>query len=1106
MESDEPPYARFSRSPFSKPADRFSGTSSSAAAYSDPETDADPERSFDRVLDLATRLFEAPMGIGSLHANGQPRVVATDGLRDAGLQNEDDGGKARLCTRTLQSPGATVVTDATDDSRLAEHPWVAGGSGIRFYAGAPLVGPQGHRIGTLCVLDTEAQSPAPADVDRLKGLAEMIVNELELHRQADAWDRARQQYEAIFNHTYQFTGLLTPDGVLVEANDTALEFGGLEREEVVGTPFWDTHWWQTGPETQQKLRAAIEQAAEGEFVRYEADVQGADETRTIDFSIRPVTDGDGSVTMLIPEGRDITDRKRQERQLRKEKRKTEEALQARDALLGSITENISEGIYRSTPDDGLVYANEALADMLGYRSVDALLEADPVHFYADPDQRAQVIQQSNRNDGITGVEVEFRRTDGTTFTGLLSATTVRGPDGAVQYYDGAVTEITEQKRQEQQLRQSRERWRRLVEKLQDGLHIAVDGDIRYINPAGAEILGADAPDDVIGHSLWDFVALEQAQQEIFEDRLRKIYRERTSTAPQEMEITGLNGERRVIESYTVPIKFNGERAGQTIFRDITEQKEMEQALREREARLRSITENVSDGIYRSTPNEGLVYANRAFADIFGYESVEAILQIDPIELYANPDARSENRRITKEQDHIDAAEAEFRRKDGSTFTGLVSATTVRDENGEVLYYDGAITDITEQKEQARTLRDRQQKLESLYTATRHLLRAETPDAVATRIQDVLQDVFDYPLAGVDFAEDGRLVPVEGAIASPGQMPTIQSLSAGGDSIGARAYRSGETVVVQNVEALDNDVAYGGLRSVACAPMGTHGVVLMGQTSHDAFDAFNLRLVEVLVTYAAVVLDRLGREQKLREAKETAEQVNEMKSAFLANMSHEIRTPLTSIIGFAEAIGDEVSGRDPTVSRFAGLIEKGGRRLLETLDAVLNLSKLEAEEMELALAPLNVAEQAADTGALFEQQAEKAGIDLRVDVPSGPLWARADEGALRIVLRNLVSNAVKYTGDGGRVWIRARRAEDQAVLEVEDTGQGMDPAAVSTLFEAFKQASEGKGREYEGTGLGLAVTKQAVDQMEGTIDVDTEKGVGSRFVVRLPRPAPDETDA
>ncbi|MCS4196138.1 PAS domain S-box-containing protein [Salinibacter ruber] len=526
------------------------------------------------------------------------------------------------------------------------------GPGIRFYAGAPLVGPQGHRIGTLCVLDTEAQSPAPADVDRLKGLAEMIVNELELHRQADAWDRARQQYEAIFNHTYQFTGLLTPDGVLVEANDTALEFGGLEREEVVGTPFWDTHWWQTGPETQQKLRAAIEQAAEGEFVRYEADVQGADETRTIDFSIRPVTDGDGSVTMLIPEGRDITDRKSQERQLRKEKRKTEEALQARDALLESITENISEGIYRSTPDDGLVYANQALADMLGYRSVDALLEADPVHFYADPDQRADVLQRSNRHGGIDGAKIEFRRTDGTTFAGLLSATTVRGPDGAVQYYDGAVTNITDWKRQEQRLRQSRERWRRLVEKLEDGLHISVNGEVRYINPAGAAIVGAEAPEDVIGRSIQDFVVSERTQQDAVEDRLRMVYQEQASTPPRELEIVGVDGACRVIETYTVPIDFDGERAGQTVFRDITEQKEMEQALREREKQFRSITENVSDGIYRSTPNEGLVYVNHAFVEMFGYESVEALLQIDPVQLYATPEARQESRRITKEKGHL----------------------------------------------------------------------------------------------------------------------------------------------------------------------------------------------------------------------------------------------------------------------------------------------------------------------------------------------------------------------------------------------------------------------------------------------------------------------
>ena len=253
------------------------------------------------------------------------------------------------------------------------------------------------------------------------------------------------------------------------------------------------------------------------------------------------------------------------------------------------------------------------------------------------------------------------------------------------------------------------------------------------------------------------------------------------------------------------------------------------------------------------------------------------------------------------------------------------------------------------------------------------------------------------------------------------------------------------------------------------------------------------------------------ERELRRAKEEAERMNRLKSAFLANMSHEIRTPLTSIIGFAEATGEEaealrealreadVNGIDlgPLI-RFSSLIEKGGRRLLDTLNGVLNLSKLEAGEMNLSPEPIDLSAAAREAAEQFAPKAEETGVDLQVETNEAPVWARADGGGVQIALSNLISNAIKYSGAGSAVRVRVEAREEAAALEVEDTGAGMDPEQVDRLFEAFTQASEGMGRKYEGSGLGLAVTKQAVDQMGGAIEVDTEKGVGTRFTVRLPK--------
>ncbi|MCS4155543.1 signal transduction histidine kinase, partial [Salinibacter ruber] len=307
--------------------------------------------------------------------------------------------------------------------------------------------------------------------------------------------------------------------------------------------------------------------------------------------------------------------------------------------------------------------------------------------------------------------------------------------------------------------------------------------------------------------------------------------------------------------------------------------------------------------------------------------------------------------------------------------------------------------------------------------------------------------------------------------------------------------------------------------------------------------FDLRLVEVLGSYAALVLERLKREEELLTAKEEAEQARQesekarreaeearqeaekasrLKSALLANMSHEIRTPLTSIIGFAEMLGREASGlelpEDSPLPGYASTIEQGGKRLLETLNGVLNLSKLQAGQMEMEAGPVDLPEQARLAAEELRPEAEEKGIGLKLETGGGPAaLAEADEGGVQIVLRNLFSNAIKYTDEGG-VTVRTYREDgdqedgdqkdgDQedgnpqediwAVLEVEDTGIGMDPEVAEGLFKPFRQASEGLSREYEGTGIGLAVTREAVAQMGGSIEVETQKGAGTCMTVRLP---------
>lgn len=407
-------------------------------------------------------------------------------------------------------------------------------------------------------------------------------------------------------------------------------------------------------------------------------------------------------------------------------------------------------------------------------------------------------------------------------------------------------------------------------------------------------------------------------------------------------------------------------------------------------------------------------------------------------------------------------------------------------------------------EREQRLDERQQKITSLYRATRRLLATSSRKDVARRIREVLQKVFGYPVCCVRFADEEGLREGEQPNGEDGQGYLSGQIAT---EVTERAYQLNETVIEESRRtfALPCEEAEAPRGPIAAVPIGTEGVVGIGIDEGERFDLFDLQLVEMLSAYAALVVDRLRHEKQLRTAKEEAEEAARLKSAMLANMGHEIRTPLTSIIGFAEALGEEVDEESPH-ARFSHLIERSGHRLLQTLNGVLNLSKLEAGKMELDTEPVDLATQARRAAEEVQVQAEEANVRLRVDVNGTSAWASADTGGLQIIARNLLANAIKYTEEGGEVRVRLRERERKVALEIDDTGIGMVNDEVEQLFEPFRQASEGANRKYEGVGLGLAVTKKAVKEMDGHIDVETSKGEGSRFTVwlhRTDRPDPGE---
>ena len=298
-----------------------------------------------------------------------------------------------------------------------------------------------------------------------------------------------------------------------------------------------------------------------------------------------------------------------------------------------------------------------------------------------------------------------------------------------------------------------------------------------------------------------------------------------------------------------------------------------------------------------------------------------------------------------------------------------------------------------------------------------------------------------------------------------------------------------------------------LSSVMIVPMKVHertigAIALVYSGSKQYFEKRQLPVMKEVAALAANEIEVARLFTEAQHARSEAEKMNRLKTAFLANMSHEIRTPLTSIIGFSALLQEQLP---PEQQPLAEYIWTGGRRLLETLDSVLSLAQLESGVSKLELKTVDVVPVATDIVNIFAPRAEAHGLKLRLELDTDDGNAIADAGAVTSVLQNLIGNAIKFTPDG-EVVLRVSRSSEHVVLEVQDTGIGIDADFLPRLFEPFYQESEGWNRSYEGTGLGLTIARRLIDQMNGSLVVESRKHEGTRFTVTLESAEPSEAES
>jgi signal transduction histidine kinase/CheY-like chemotaxis protein len=328
----------------------------------------------------------------------------------------------------------------------------------------------------------------------------------------------------------------------------------------------------------------------------------------------------------------------------------------------------------------------------------------------------------------------------------------------------------------------------------------------------------------------------------------------------------------------------------------------------------------------------------------------------------------------------------------------------------------------------------------------------------------------------------------------------------------RAARERRPIVVPDLTTVELDphleiLRNAGWLSLVAVPLLREGRILGSLiVRRKRIGDFPAEVVDLLETFASQSALALLNAQLFRELKEQSlelEMASRHKSEFLASMSHELRTPLNAVLGFSEVLLERMFGDiNERQEEYLRDIHGSGKHLLELLNEILDLSKVEAGRMELEYSAVDLRVLLEEAVGMLRERATSHGISLRVDIDPAVGVVYSDHLRIKQVVLNLVTNAVKFTGDGGTVVVRARRTPADVEVTVTDTGIGIPELDRERIFESFQQGGRGASRE-EGTGLGLTLSRRLVELLGGRMWLDSEVGVGSTFGFGLPSRTSDD---